>query len=136
MSKFKIDFVVREDFNRELPPKETELPLEPKAFQSALLDLENEFYQNNGFDADIVIVTALEDVEQTSINPDAEAIKQGDVVWRDWEALNLNLFDGTEKERLQAEDMVKTYKPLWEAGPGYGFLIEFMFGEEEFAKDR
>jgi len=122
MPKFKVDFVFDEATDEEIPSKEVELPLERAAFTTAYLDLgEALFLEYDERLVSITTITALEDMPNPSIKPDTLPIKQGDVVWCDWDEL---CTDGVDEDKMNA--LVDAYKPLWEAGPGYGYLMEFL----------
>ena len=127
MPKFKIDFIFSfSETNELIPSKEAELPLEKSAFRTAMLDLEEEAFNENGGQriVDITAITALEDISEPSIKPNCSPIKTGDVVWRCWEDL-----DDLNMSMSSMSRLIDEYKPLWEAGPGYEFLIDLLSDE-------
>ena len=119
MLKFKVDFVFEETTDEKIPSKEVGLPLEPAAFLAAHLDLEEAvFFEYGERVVFITTITALEDMPNPSIKPNTSLIKQGDVVWRDWDEVNPGNFD---KDKIKA--LLDEYRPLWEAAPSYRYLM-------------
>lgn len=122
MPKFRLEFVFEEN-PKKVRSREVELPLGRSEFITAMLDLEEELYQEHKDEKTVrtTTLTALENMEAPSIRPDVPPIEEGDVVWRDWNEVSPDSFDPDAITKL-----VEAYKPLWESGPGYGFLMELL----------
>ena len=135
MPKFRVEFAFNEERGRTIPQKDVELPVERTAFMTAQLDLEDAVYleQDERDSVAMVCVTALEDISAPSVNPKAGPIKAGDVVWQSWAKHVPDFFSDNEAYRKHmdhVEGLIKAYKPLWEAGPEYGFLLEILYGDD------
>ena len=121
MPKFKVDFV-SDEIEGKIHSREVELPLDRSDFTTAHLDLEEEMFEKYGEkNISIITIIASEDISQPPLNSNASSIKKGDVVWCNWDESD-HLGNGLKKEAV--ESLMRNYKPLWEAGPGYSFLVQ------------
>ena len=122
MPKFKIEFIFEQSTDKEIHSREVELPLGNDEFRTALLDLEEELYlEHDKKLVEVTTIAATSDISTPSINPNTSSIKQGDIVWCSWDAVSPDSFD---KDRLNS--LIDDYRPLWEAGPGYGELLHLL----------
>jgi hypothetical protein len=130
MPKFRVDPSFDENSAEEIPFREVDLPFDRTAFTTALLDLEEEVFQEYGDNRTIhtSVISALEDISTPSIKPDASPIKKGDVVWRNWDDF---VTPAIFEDGIKLYGVLEEYKPLWEFGPGYLALIE-IFNKDDW----
>lgn len=121
MPKFKVELRFADSSVCETVEVEAGLSLDKQQCLKQRLDLEEEQFTNldNGF-VHISTITALEDIP-------SRKVKQGDVVFRDWDDLLEN-----EADEEKIKSLLESYKPLWEVGSGYYYLLQLFDEDDEY----
>ena len=57
-------------------------------------------------------------------------VRVGDVVWRDWDQFEHALYSAAD-----LEVQMKSYKPIWEPGPGWLELRQDMWGDVDLRRN-